>query len=91
MVLQTDEKRPGNMYTGPLLSLGMAATPYQTRSMAEAIHLIDALRLSRTHRRLYLLIDGRRTVMDLVRLMSHEPDEVKKLLQDLEHAGVIQT
>jgi hypothetical protein len=79
-----------SVYTGPLLSIGMAATPYSTRSMTEAIKLIDALRLSRAHRRLYLLIDGKRTVMDLVRLMSHEPDEVKKLLQDLEHAGVIQ-
>lgn len=66
------------------------AKPYRTRHMEEGIHLIEHMGLSRTHRRLFLLVDGNRTVKELIRLMSHDPDGVLKLLQDLEHAGVIQ-
>jgi hypothetical protein len=67
------------------------ATPYRTRHMEEGMHLIEHMGLSRTHRRLFLLIDGSRTVNELIRLMSHDPEDVQKLLQDLERAGVIQT
>ncbi|HVU70011.1 MAG TPA: DUF4388 domain-containing protein [Ktedonobacteraceae bacterium] len=66
------------------------AVPYRTRHMEEGIRLIEQMGLSRTHRRLFLLVDGNRTVKELIRLMSHDPDGVLKLLQDLEHAGVIQ-
>jgi DNA-binding MarR family transcriptional regulator len=55
------------------------------------MHLIEQMGLSRTHRRLFLLIDGGRTVKELIRLMSHDPEDVQKLLQDLERAGAIQT
>ena len=54
------------------------------------MHLIEQMGLSRTHRRLFLLIDGGRTVKDLARLMAYEPEAVLRLLQDLERAGVIQ-
>jgi hypothetical protein len=67
------------------------ATPYRTRHMEEGMHLIEQMGLSRTHRRLFLLIDGGRTVKELIRLMSHDPEDVQKLLQDLERAGAIQT
>lgn len=66
------------------------ATPYRTRHMEEGIHLIEQMGLSRTHRRLFLLIDGGRTVKELIRLMSHNPEDVQRLLHDLERAGVIQ-
>lgn len=66
------------------------ATPYRTRHMEEGMRLIEQMGLSRTHRRLFLLIDGGRTVKELIRLMSHNPEDVQKLLQDLERAGVIQ-
>lgn len=66
------------------------ATPYRTRHIEEGMHLIEQMGLSRTHRRLFLLIDGGRTVRDLVRLMAHEPEAIQRLLQDLERAGVIQ-
>lgn len=66
------------------------ATPYRTRPIEEGMHLIEQMGLSRTHRRLFLLIDGGRTVKDLVRLMAYEPEAVLRLLQDLERAGVIQ-
>jgi hypothetical protein len=66
------------------------ATPYRTRHIDEGMHLIEQMGLSRTHRRLFLLIDGGRTVKELIRLMAHDPQDVLRLLQDLEHAGVIQ-
>ena len=66
------------------------ATPYRTRPIEEGMRLIEHMSLSRTHRHLFLLIDGSRTVKELIRLMSHNPDDVQKLLRDLEHAGVIQ-
>jgi len=68
----------------------LAATPYRTRPIEEGMHLIEQMGLSRTHRRLFLLIDGGRTVKDLARLMAYEPEAVLRLLQDLERAGVIQ-
>lgn len=64
--------------------------PYRTRQLEEGMRLIEHMGLSRTHRRLFLLIDGRRAIKELIRLMTHEPEEVLRLLQDLEHAGVIQ-
>ncbi len=66
------------------------ATPYRTRQIEEGMHLIEQMGLSRTHRRLFLLIDGGRTVKELIRLMAHDPQDVQRLLQDLERAGVIQ-
>lgn len=66
------------------------ATPYRTRHIEEGMHLIEHMGLSRTHRRLFLLIDGGRTVKELIRLMAHDPEDVQRLLRDLERAGVIQ-
>jgi hypothetical protein len=66
------------------------ATPYRTRHMEEGMRLIEQMGLSRTHRRLFLLIDGGRTVKELIRLMAHDPADVQKLLQDLQRAGVVQ-
>lgn len=55
------------------------------------MHLIEQMGLSRAHRRLFLLIDGRRTPQELVRLMAQDPAEVYRLLKDLERAGVVQS
>ncbi|HEY0752663.1 MAG TPA: DUF4388 domain-containing protein [Ktedonobacteraceae bacterium] len=75
--------------TRRFIPLDWLAIPYRTRQIEEGIHLIEHMGLSRTHRRLFLLIDGSRMVKELVRLMAHNPEEVQKLLQDLEHVGVI--
>lgn len=77
--------------SGPLIPTMWMTTPFRTRHMEEGIHLIEQLGLSRTHRRLFLLIDGRRTLQELVRLMAHEPAEVYRFLKDLERAGVVQS
>ena len=64
--------------------------PNRTRQIEETLHMIDQLGLSRAHRRLFLLIDGYRSIQELVRLMGREQDEVQRLLNDLELAGLIQ-
>lgn len=74
----------------PRVPTAWLVTPYRTRHMEDGMHLIEQMGLSRTHRRLFLLIDGGRTVKELIRLMAHDPQDVLRLLQDLERAGVIQ-
>lgn len=64
--------------------------PYPVRHIEEGIRLIERLGLSRAHRHLFLLIDGRRTVKELIRLIAYTPGDVLKLLLDLKRAGVIQ-
>lgn len=66
------------------------AVPNRTRQIEETLHLIDQIGLSRAHRRLFLLIDGYRSIQELVRLMGREQDEVQRLLSDLEQASLIQ-
>lgn len=77
------------------LSAHLSATtgngiPYRTRPLEEALILLDRAKLSRAHRRLLLLIDGHRSIAELVRLIGRKPDEVMKLLRDLAQIGVLQ-
>lgn len=48
-----------------------------------------ALRLTRSHRQLFLLIDGSRPVVLLARMAGRDLSEVYTLLMDLVNAGVI--
>lgn len=63
--------------------------PYISVELAEAIPGIERAGLSRSHRRLYLLIDGHRSVHDLVPLIGKKPEEVRSMLHDLEWLGII--
>lgn len=74
---------PAHPDTGPL-------APYRTRQLDEALWLLERRGLSRAHRHLLLLIDGQRTVAELVRLTGRRQDEVQQLLRDLETATLIQ-
>lgn len=56
----------------------------------EATTRIERSGLSRSHRRLYLLIDGQRSVDDLEPLIGRKAEEVRSMLHDLEWSGVIQ-
>lgn len=67
-----------------------SASPKRLLQGDEALRLLDQAGLSRLHRHLFLLIDGRRTTLELMRLTGHRQEEVQKLLQDLEHLGIIQ-
>lgn len=63
--------------------------PHITVELTEATASIDRAGLSRSHRRLYLLIDGHRSIIDLVPLVGKKAEEVRNMLHDLEWLGVI--
>ena len=65
------------------------AAPYRTKQLDEALRLIELTGLSRTHRRLFLLIDGQRTTVELGRLLGRGQRDMYGLLYDLERIGVI--
>jgi predicted transcriptional regulator len=54
-----------------------------------AIQILNEKRFSRLHLRLFLLVDGQRSVVELARLIGKKPEEVQKLLNDLEAIGII--
>ena len=66
-----------------------SAAPYPTLQHDAALRLIEQQGLSRVHRQLFYLIDGRRSIVDLVRLTGKRGSELYKLLGDLERAQVI--
>jgi Domain of unknown function (DUF4388) len=90
---QSDSLTP----SGPLASAAgqsnssapIAIIPSTTVPLGEALRWIEQSRLSRIHKHLFLLIDGHRSVTELVRLTGKNQDEVHELLRDLVHAGVI--
>lgn len=55
----------------------------------EALLAIAQAGLSRTHRQVFLLVDGVRTTADLVRLTKRERSEIEDVLYDLKGVGVI--
>lgn len=68
----------------------VATAPFRTRQIDSALRVIENMGLSRTHRHLLLLIDGQRSIPELVRLMRRSEHEIASLLHDLEQATVIQ-
>jgi Domain of unknown function (DUF4388) len=67
----------------------VSAVPHAIVQHDVAFHKIEQRGLSRSHRRLFLLIDGQRSVSDLTRLMGKKEKEVSALLHDLERAAII--
>jgi hypothetical protein len=61
-----------------------------TRPLNDVLRLINQQRLSRSHRQLFLLIDGQRSLAELMLLMRKNHYEIHALLRDLEHLGVIE-
>jgi len=68
----------------------VSTAPKRISQLEEAFQLIEQMGLSRTHRRIFLLIDGYRSTSELVRLTGREEGEVRRLLSELERAGLIQ-
>jgi hypothetical protein len=66
-----------------------ARAPYPIQHLEAALRLIEQQGLSRVHRQLFYLIDGRRSIVDLVRLTGKRGSELYQLLGDLERAHVI--
>ncbi len=63
--------------------------PQRVREISNIQPYFNKLGLTRMHRQLFLLIDGHRTVPELIRLMGHRTDEINTLLGDLERDGLI--
>ena len=78
-------QKPNRAVPAPASSI-----PFRTRQIDSALRVIENMGLSRTHRHLLLLIDGQRSIPELVRLIGRSEHEVASLLQDLEQATVIQ-
>ncbi len=64
--------------------------PLRLQLGEEALQQSGNIQLSRTHRRLLLLVDGHRERSDLARLMGRSLVEIQELLTDLERNGFIQ-
>ena len=80
--------------TKPIPSLhlpdaALSMTPIQVRGLDEAMRFIEAANLSRTHRQIFLLIDGRRTIIELIRLTGRKPHDLTQILNDLNLIGVV--
>jgi hypothetical protein len=67
----------------------VSRAPYPIQHLDTALRLIEQQRLSRVHRQLFYLIDGRRSIVDLGRLTGKRESELSQLLADLERAHVI--
>ena len=70
----------GNRYPG---------IPQSSKKLSAVLQMIEQKGLSRTHRRLFLLLDGTRSINELAPLIGRTPDEVLALLHDLELANVL--
>jgi hypothetical protein len=64
-------------------------TVYSREALQSILRALDRQGFSRAHRRLFLLIDGRRSAGELAALMSRTLEETMSLLADLGQAGFI--
>jgi hypothetical protein len=80
-----DAPRPGAPDTAAYASI----VPYRTRQIDAGLRIMEGVGLSRSHRHLFLLIDGHRSTAELIRLMGRGEQEINGLLQDLERATII--
>lgn len=55
----------------------------------DALVFLERTQASRLHRHVFLLLDGQRTLPDLARITGHSPEEIKRLLNDLERLGMV--
>ncbi len=63
--------------------------PYRLWQGQDALTFLERTRASRLHRHVFLLLDGQRTIADLVRITGHSFEEIGRLLNDLERMGII--
>jgi hypothetical protein len=63
--------------------------PYMSRPLEDGLQVLSKKGLSRIHRRVFLLVDGSRSVEDLMRLLGLDENEMLALLYDLRDMGII--
>ena len=73
--------------SGEYLSVNIV--PYRSQYVQGALPDFQRLGLSRIHRQLFLLIDGKRSTQELSFLLRRHPQETVALLADLESVGLI--
>ena len=76
----------GTQFSPPLPEI---RAPARVQNGSEALAMLERFRLSRLHRHVFLLLDGKRTAHDLVRLTGRPLNEIERLLIDLERTGLI--
>jgi hypothetical protein len=64
---------------------------YPIQPLTAALREIEQNRLSRSHRQLFLLVDGQRPAQELARLTAKNEQDLQALLRDLERIGVIRS
>ncbi|HEX3643007.1 MAG TPA: DUF4388 domain-containing protein [Ktedonobacteraceae bacterium] len=64
--------------------------PRRIRQDNEALYLLKQAGLSRLHRQVFSLIDGKRSYAELMRLTTRQPEEMRRLVLDLERIGIVQ-
>jgi hypothetical protein len=69
--------------------LSLAAIPRLRGQAATVLRIFDGTHLSRLHRQICLLVNGQRTVADIMRLSGRSHAEICKLLRDLERASLL--
>jgi hypothetical protein len=85
----TQIRRTDRLETEPLESLSREI-PRISLEVHRALARFERSGLSRSHRRLFLLIDGHRSIDDLSSLMSKKSEDIRSMLHDLEWLGVVQ-
>ena len=83
MVERRYEEAPANVNHPSLI------VPYRFQYMQGSLPDFQQLGLSRIHRQLFLLIDGKRSSLELARIIGRHPQEVLAMLVDLARAGLV--
>jgi hypothetical protein len=65
------------------------SAPYRIKQVDEAMYIMDQRGFPRIYRRLLLLLDGSRTILELAQLFGRSPDEVYEFVSHLETAGLV--
>ncbi|SRR5579884_1606102 len=73
----------------PPKPLPREAVPSRTEAYDQALQLLKIAEYSRIHHHMFLLVDGRRSVTELIRLTGRREDDVARLLRDLERLHII--
>lgn len=73
----------------PLVNERSQVVPQSILVLNLALRRIEQGKLTRSHRQLFLLVDGQRSSVELARLVGKSQGEVYELLRDLERVGVI--
>ncbi len=74
---------------GQQIEMTRPRAPFRLLNGSEAVNYMERFGLSRLHRHVFFLLDGQRTVVDVVRLTGRSFYEIQRILADLERLGLI--